>query len=444
MRTTQRFPDYKISVSFLFLFASIAIVQSVLSEEKQPSQADWPDFRGPQGNGLVSGAGDAKPIGLPLKWSETENVKWKTAIPNRGWSTPVVMGGQIWLTAATNDGHDFFAICVDAATGQICFNENVFHADKPEPLGNDVNCYASPSPVIEPGRVYIHFGSYGTACLDTATGKKIWERQDLPCRHYRGPGSSPVLFENLLILTFDGVDLQYVVALDKATGKNVWKTDRTAAWNDLDAKGKPQTEGDLRKAYSTPLIAQVNGAPQMFCAGAKAAYGYDPRTGRELWKIQHLGYSAALRPVFGQGLAFITSGFGKTELFAVRPDGQGDVTKTHIAWKTSKAVPRLSSPILVDDLFYMAADDGNLSCLDAKTGAEVWRQGIGMAVLASPIYADGRLYYFGKLGKTVIIKAGRAYELLATNTLESGLNASPAVTGKAFILRTKTHLYRIE
>ena len=208
---------------------------------------DWPEFRGPFGNGHAT-ADDAKPAGLPLRWSETENVQWKTLIPDCGWSTPVVMGGQVWLTTATEDGHDFFVLCVDAESGQVRFEQKLFHADKPDPLGNNVNCYASPSPVIEPGRVYVSFGSYGTACLDTATQKTIWQRSDLPCRHYRGPGSSPILFEDLLILTMDGVDVQYLVALDKNTGRTVWKTDRTTAWNDLNADGKPKSEGDLRKA----------------------------------------------------------------------------------------------------------------------------------------------------------------------------------------------------
>ena len=248
------------------------------------ARADWPEFRGPWGDGHASAPGDTKLLGLPLHWSETNNIKWKTEIPFRGWSTPVVMGGQVWLTTATDDGHDFFAICVDADSGKIRFNEKVFHSDNPEPLGNgaSMNCYATPSPVIEPGRVYVHFGSFGTACLDTSTGKALWKRDDLRCRHYRGPSSSLISFENLLILTFDGADLQYLAALDKQTGKTVWKTDRSVAWNDENVPGQMAKDGDLRKAHSTPLIVIAAGKPQMLSAGAKAAYGYDPRTGKEL------------------------------------------------------------------------------------------------------------------------------------------------------------------
>src|SRR6185436_5222289 len=181
------------------------------------ARADWPDFRGPSGDGHVPAAGNSKPIGLPLHWSETNNIKWKTEIPYRGWSTPVILGRQVWVTTAKEDGHDFYAIGVDAETGKVLFNEKVFHSDDPEPLGNgaSMNCYATPSAAIEPGRVYVHFGSFGTACLDTSNGKVLWKRDDLRCRHYRGPSSSPVLFENLVILTFDGADLQYHAALDK-------------------------------------------------------------------------------------------------------------------------------------------------------------------------------------------------------------------------------------
>jgi outer membrane protein assembly factor BamB len=406
--------------------------------------ADWPDFRGPWGNGHASAPGDARPKGLPLRWSETDGVKWKTPIPHRGWSTPVVLDGRVWLTTATLDGHDFFAVCVDADTGQVRLNQKVFHTDKPEPLGNGVNCYASPSPVIEPGRVYVHFGSYGTACLDTATGKVLWERRDLPCRHYRGPGSSPILHEDLLILSMDGVDVQYLVALDKKSGRTVWRTDRTAEWNDLDAEGRPFMEGDLRKAFCTPLVVDVSGTVQMLSLGAKAAYAYDPRTGREIWKVRHTGHSSAPRPVFGGSLAFIATGHGMTQMWAVRPDGRGDVTGTHVAWKATRGVPLTASPVLVDDLLFMVSDDGAVTCLEAATGSQVWKERLNGNYAASPVYADGRLYFFSQQGTTTVLKAGRTFEVLATSTLESGFMASPAVSGKAFLLRTKTHLYRIE
>jgi outer membrane protein assembly factor BamB len=409
------------------------------------ARADWPSFRGPWGDGHVTAPDDIKTVGLPLSWSETNNVKWKTEIPYRGWSTPVVMGGQIWLTTATADGHDFFAICADAETGKIQFNEKLFHCETPEPLGNSVNCYAAPSPAIELGRVYVHFGSYGTACLDTRTGKVLWQRQDLLCRHYRGPASSVILFENLVILTMDGADVQYLVALDKLTGKTVWKTNRSVAWNDENSTSRFAKDGDLRKAHSTPLIVEVGGQPQMISAGAKAAYAYDPRNGRELWRVQCPdAWSAAPMPVFSRGLAMFVTGLGKTELYAVRTDGRGDVSGSHIAWKFAKSVAKTSSPVLVDDLLYMVSDDSTATCLEIATGQPVWKERLGGNFAASPIYADGRLYFTNQQGKTTVLKPGRTFEVVATNILENGCMASPSVSGKALFLRTKTHLYRIE
>ncbi len=429
------------SAGFHFLLALI------LSAAGWPAtRADWPELRGPRGDGHLPAPGGTKLIGIPLQWSETNNIQWKTEIPHKGLSTPVVMDGQVWLTTATADGHDFYVICVDAETGRIRFNERLFHHENPESLGNgaSMNSYATPSPVIERGRVYVHFGSFGTACLDTTTDKVLWKRDDLPCRHYRGPSSSPVLFENLLILTLDGADHQYHVALDKQTGKTVWKTNRSVAWNDENVPGQMAKDGDLRKAHSTPLIVTAAGKPQMLSAGAKAAYGYDPRTGRELWKVQHPDFSVAPRPLFDRGMAYIVTGFTKKELWAVKTDGQGDVTESGVVWKLKTRVGKYASPILVDGLIYTASDESFITCLDAVTGETVWTERVGGKYAASPIYADGRLYFFSQEGTTLVLKPGRTLEVLATNTLASGFMASPAVAGKAFYLRTRTHLNRIE
>jgi outer membrane protein assembly factor BamB len=421
-----------VAIAFLFSFS--------------PARADWPEFRGPWGDGHASPPDHQKPVGFPLHWSETNNVKWKTEIPFRGWSTPVVMDGQVWVTTATRDGHDFFAIGLDADTGRILFNQKVFHSDNPEPLGNgaSMNCYATPSPVLEHGRVYVHYGSFGTACLDTKTGNVLWKRDDLRCRHYRGPSSSAIQFENLIILTFDGADLQYHVALDKQTGKTVWKTDRSVAWHDEDVPGQMARDGDLRKAHSTPLIVTVKGKPLMLSAGAKAVYGYDPRSGRELWRVDDPDYSTAPRPLFDGTLAFFVTGLSKNEMWAVKPDGQGDVTETNVVWRLKTHVGRYASPLLVDGLIYDAAEESFVTCVEARTGTVVWSERIGGKYAASPIYADGRLYFFSQEGTTTVLKPGRALEVLATNMLADGFMASPAASGKAFFLRTKTHLYRIE
>jgi outer membrane protein assembly factor BamB len=412
----------------------------------------WPDFRGPDQNGHVGAAG------LPLNWSESENVKWKTEIPFLGLSSPIVMGNQIWLTTATIDGHDFYVLCVDATTGEIITNEKLFHSDDPQSLGNGAqdNSYATPSAVIESGRVYVHYGHFGTACLDTATKEVIWKRDDLKCWHYRGASSSPVLFEDLLILTFDGADLQYLVALDKHTGETVWKTDRSVAWNDEHIDKQMVRDGDWRKAHSTPLIVSIDGNPVMCSTGAKAAYGYNPRTGEELWRVEHEAYSAAPRPVYHDGSFLIVTGFSKgAEMMSVKAGGRGVVTDTHVKWKLDKSFPKYSSPIVVDDLVYFAMDDSFLVCVEAKTGETVWKGRVGGKYRACPIFADGRLYFFSLEGETTVIEPGREFKVLATNRLATeaplddprrgpGFMASPAVVGKAMFLRTRHHLYRIE
>ena len=390
----------------------------------------WPDFRGPRGDG-TSEARD-----IPLAWSEASLVRWKTPIHGRGWSTPAVGDGKVWLTTATEDGKEMSAVGVDLATGRILLDLVLFRNESPQPLGNPVNSYASPSPVVEEGRVWVHFGSYGTACLDASTGKVIWERRDLPCNHFRGPGSSPFLFGDLLILTMDGFDVQYLVALETGTGKTVWKTERSFDFGD--------TDGDLRKAYSTPLVVRIGGEPVMFSPSAKAAYAYDPRDGRELWRIRYDGFSNASRPVFGAGLVFINTGFGKADLWAVRPDGRGDVTDTHVVWKCTQGVPLKPSPVVVGDLIFMGSDNGIATCLEAATGRQVWQARLGGDYSASPLAGAGRVYFFSEEGKTTVIEPGRAFRVLATSRLDAGFMASPAVAGRALILRTKTHLYRIE
>ena len=403
----------------------------------------WPEFRGPWGNGHAAAPGET--LGLPLRWNERENVVWKTAIPHQGWSTPVILGGQVWLTTATEDGHDFFVLCVAADTGEILFNERLFHSDNPEPLGNEVNSYASPSPAIEPGRVYVHFGSYGTACLDTQSFETVWERTDLECRHYRGPGSSAVLHDNLLLLTFDGADVQYVAALDKATGETVWKTHRSTEWTDLDPDGQPLREGDFRKSFTTPLVIPVSDRELMISPASFAAFAYDVRTGQEIWHTTNLSYSPAPRPVFASGLLFLTTGRGSAEIWALRPDGEGDVTDTHVVWHAGGSfVPSEPSPLLVDGLLYLVSNSGTVTCFEAQSGKEVWSHRLGGNYLASPVYADGRIYICNTRGRTSALEAGRAAKVLATNELDAGCLASPAVAGKALFLRTRTHLYRIE
>ena len=392
---------------------------------------NWPEFRGPTGDG------HAQASGLALKWSETENVKWKTAIHGRGWSSPVIWGRQIWLTTATEDGKELFAVCVDRDTGEVTRDVKVFDVAKPRQIAK-VNSYASPTSAIEAGRVYVHFGTYGTACLDTRTGKTLWARRDLNCDHHMGPGASPILFDDLLIFHVDGCDVQYVVALDKATGKTVWRTDRSVDY-------KPVNRYH-RKGFCTPKVVEWGGRLQLISPGSKAVMAYDVRTGRELWKVRYGGWSMTPRPLFGHGLVFIIMDYDFPELWAIRPDGTGDVTDTHVAWKIprGKQMPATPSQLLIGDLLFMVSDKGTASCVEAKTGEVVWRQRLGGQYWASPIYADGRMYFFSHDCVSTVIEPGREYRQLAVNRLDGRMMASPAVSGKALFLRTEEHLYRIE
>lgn len=394
------------------------------------AQENWPQFRGPHANN------HADSTTLPMRWSETENIRWKTPLHDSGWSSPVIWGDQIWVTAATEDGKQDFALCIDKNSGKIVHDIKLWENEKPSPLGNTLNGYASCTPVIEPGRVYVHFGSYGTACLDTASGRILWQRRDLPCEHFRGPGSSPILFENLLIFHMDGYDYQYIVALDKGTGETVWKTDRNIEYG--------TKNGDLMKGFSTPLVIEAAGKTQLISPSSMATISYDPRTGREYWRVRYKTHSGAGMPVFGQGLVYLNTGFGKADLLAVQPDGEGDVTATHVLWAAKKSIGSKPSQVLVDDLIFNVHDTGVASCLDAKTGEELWSKRLGGDFSASPLYADGKIYYCGQDGNTTIVKPAREYLELAKNTLEDGFMASPAVTGKALILRTRSAIYRVE
>jgi outer membrane protein assembly factor BamB len=391
---------------------------------------NWPGFRGPTNDGR-SDASRA-----PLHWSEQKNIAWKTAIPGHGWSSPVVWGKQVWLTTATPDGKELFALCIDLDTGRITRRLEVFHVAQPHPRIVPGSSYASPTPVIEEGRIYVHFGTYGTACLDTSTGKRIWERRDLTLDHKEGAGGSPILRGDFLIFTCDGQDVQYLIALDKRTGKTVWKTERTA-----DFQG---TVPYQRKAYTTPLVIDAPGGQQLISPGAQAAYAYDPQTGKELWKVLYKGWSNVSGPVHGHGLVFINAGFGAPELLAVQPRGSGDVTASQVAWKLTQNVPGLSSPIVVDDWLFVCTDKGIAAGLEARSGKVLWQERLGAGVSASPVLAAGRLYICAEDGRTHVLQPGPTFKVLAVNSLKGMLRASPAVVGRSLILRSETHLYRIE
>jgi outer membrane protein assembly factor BamB len=412
-----------------------------------PAAADWPQFRGPNGDGVHPPRGDGKSHGFPTEWSEEKNIVWKTPVTGRAWSTPVVMGDQVWMTNATEDGTKMHAVCLDKATGRKLHDRLLFENAEPEPLNNAVNSYGSCSPAIDAERVYIHFGSYGTAALDRATGETVWQRRDLPCRHFRGPGSSVALHQDTVILTMDGIDVQYVVALDRKTGRTVWKTDRSADFGDVESDGTIRGGGDFRKAYSTPGFVKVGGRTQLVSMGAKAAYGYDAASGAELWKVTHDGYSAAATPVFiGDRMAILNTGFGKAHLLGVRLEAgmKGDVTASHLMWDTIKRIPTLSSPTVADGKIYVVSELGVLSRIDPESGEIEESIPLRAKFTASGVHADGHLYYLSEEGEGMVVKPGNDIRVVATNRLDDGFMASPALDGSALYLRTRSHVYRVE
>ena len=406
---------------------------------------NWAEFRGPSG----TGHSDSK--GLPREWSESSNVLWKTAIRGKGWSSPVVWGKQVWLTSAAADGKEHYAVCVDRDSGKILLDEKVVDqkvfetTHDPEAvkkyyeLFKKFNSFASPSPVIEEGRVYLHWGANGTACLDTATLKPVWVRQDIKCDHHRGAGSSPILWKNLLILTFDGFDQQFVLALDKATGKQVWRADRAHDFRTGD--------GDQKKGYGTPVVFEIGGRSLLVSPAARGLVALDPETGKQVWQLLHDQHSAASRPLYGNGMIFLSTGFGKSELLAIRPEGSGDLGAGAIAWKIPKGIGSKPSPLLVGEFLFVGADGGLASCFEAKTGAQVWQQRVGKASFtASPIYADGVVYFFGEDGSTVAVDAAaREFKELGKGKLDQGgVMGTPAIAGKSLFIRTEGNLYRVE
>jgi len=382
---------------------------------------EWPQFRGP------TGQGHSTERGLPIEWGETRNIVWKTPVPGRGWSSPVVSNGRIWLTTAIpGRGASLRALAYDLRTGRPLVDVEVFRLDHAE-LTNIKNSHASPTAVVDGDNVFVHFGADGTAALTTA-GEILWKAR-LPYESQHGNGGSPIVYRDLMILSGDGSNEAFVVALDKATGKVRWRTPRRRPWD---------------QAYSTPLIIRVNDREQLVSVGAYRASAYDPESGREIWRVSYAdGFSNVPRPVYGHGLVYITTGFQQPSLLAVRADGSGDVTRTHVAWTMKRGAPLTPSPLLVGDELYIVNDVGIASCLDAQTGETHWQQRLGGNFSASPFLADGRIYFQSEEGVTTVIAAGKTFRKLATNELDGETLASAAVSEGSLVVRTATHLYRI-
>jgi outer membrane protein assembly factor BamB len=439
-RCRLRIPLLAISVEFLLVFAATG-----------HSGESWPQFRGPDGQGH-SDATD-----LPADWDNPENILWKTSIPGRGWSSPVVMDGQVWLTTALEtegsaelrkrqlEGDTFadskdvvqsvslHAIGIDLHTGTVLHDLVLVDIDEPVPI-HSLNSYASPTPVLAPERLYCDFGRMGTFCVDVNRGEVVWHQQ-LQQIHSVGPGSSPLLVDGLLILTCDGLVEQFVAALDTATGEMVWRTSRPPMSGD---------DGELHKAFSTPILVGSAAGQQLFVPGAQWAAAYEPRTGKEIWRMQHgEGFSLVPRPVAAGGIVYMYTGFAGKGLLAIRIDGHGVVTDSHVVWNQNGVASMRPSPLLINGRIYTVTESGVASCVNAETSEIVWRKRLGGNFSASLLFAANQIYACSEEGVVTVFQTGDEYQELEKHYLEERIMASPAVVGESILLRTGDYLYRI-
>lgn len=398
--------------------------------------SNWTHFRGTNLNGIAD-AGNA-----PLKWGEDQNMKWKTEIHGKGWSSPVIFGNQIWITTASQDGKELFALCIDFQTGKIVHDIKVF---SPENVAgkHTLNSYATPTPCIEKNFVYVHFGSMGTACINSSDGSIVWTRTDLKCRHVQGPASSPVIYKNLLILHYEGTDVRFITALDKATGKTVWKTDRPEEpYRPLSEIGK--------KSYVTPVIINVKGRDLLISNGSAVCNAYDPSTGQEIWNVIRGAESTVSMPFTEKGIVYFYTGYMVdtdksqfSEILAVNPDGKGDITASNVLWKKRVEPMQLLTPVIKDGLIYTVDTKNNLLCIDASSGSDVWSTHLQANFNSSPVYAAGNIYFFSVKGEGLIIKPGREMVIVERNQLGDQIFATPAILRNSIILRTEKYLARI-
>lgn len=412
----------------LILFTGLATFHA-----QSPS---WTHFRGSNLNGI------SEETNIPLSWNDSTNIAWKTAIEGKGWSSPVVQGEQTWLTTATNNGMEMRAICLDFSTGDIIHNILLFRPDSLYRI-HAINSYATPTPAIEEGKVYMHFGRYGTACLDTESGETLWKRSDMQIEHIQGPGSSLLIYKDKLIVHMEGSDIQYIVALDKKSGETLWKTDRPKELYDkLEPIGK--------KAYITPIIVNVKGRDLMISNGSAACIAYDPQTGKEVWRIVYGEDSTVAMPTESEGTIYFYVGFESdssgekvAKLMAVNPDGTENIEESNVLWSVETPILQLLSPLVLDGLLYTIDSRSVLLCLDASDGTTIWSKRLKGKFHSSPLYADGHIYFNSTRGYTYVIESGKELHMVSENRLDGEIWATPAIIGGAILMRTSKYLYKI-
>jgi outer membrane protein assembly factor BamB len=409
----------------LSTFALLVVIAAVAS-------ADYPQFRGPAGDGHATASS------LPETWNETMNVAWKTPIPGKGWSSPSLHSGRIYVTSAVPvdptqpDGDlSLRVMCLDAGSGKFYWDHEVFtQSAATAPKIHSKNSHASPTPIVAGERLYVHFGHQGTACLDL-DGNILWRNDRIMYPPVHGNGGSPILVDGKLIFTCDGASEPAVIALDATTGEEAWRFSRP---------------GDPPKtfAFATPTAIEVAGKTQVICPGAGGVDALDPATGQAIWRVNYDGYSVIPKPVFGHGLVFISTSYDSPSVLAIRPDGSGDVTETHVAWTLKKGAPHTPSMLLVGDELYMVSDNGIATCVSARTGKEHWQQRIGGNYSSSLVYADGKIYIQSEEGPAIMLRPGKKF----AKPIEAGFKertlASYAVGDSALFIRTERNLYRVE
>ncbi len=393
-------------------------------------ETEWPQFRGPTGQGISSA------VNVPIEWNANDHVAWKAEVPGRGWSSPVLSKGRLYLTSAetTADSPDvtLHALCLDAANGHVIWDTEVFRPDPSGPAAmHRKNSPASATPIVTGDRLYVHFGHMGTAALDLA-GKVVWTQTGLQYSPVHGNGGSPALVDGTLVFSCDGAKDPFVAALDAATGKVKWQTPRNS-------------QSKKQFAFSTPLAIELGGKKQIISPGPGIVGAYDPTDGHEIWRVDYgQGYSVVPRPVYSHGLLYLSSSFDRPTFYAIKPDGaQGDVTATNVAWTQSKGAPHTPSAVVVGDEIYFVSDSGIATCADAATGATYWSERLGGDFSASPLAAEGRVYFQNETGVGTVVKAGKTFEVLAKNELGEKTLASYAVADGALFIRSEGHLWRI-
>lgn len=434
----------------------MVVLLSAVAVHVIAADRSWPQFRGPHGNGHAI---DAQ---VPLRFGENQSVAWRTELPGKAWSSPVVVDGVVWLTSAIEQvpteeekaqllasdvnknqqasrdvakAIDLKLISVDFESGSILKTIDLASVEQPDAI-HTLNSYASPTPMIAEDHIYCHFGTFGTFCVQRTTGDILWKRR-FPLTHSVGPGSSPLVCDDVLVLIQDGCDGQYVIGLDRSNGETKWEVDRP----ELDT-----TDGEQKKSFCTPITVTDNrGRQQVICLGARWIVAYDPATGKEIWKCHHGdGFSIVPRPVCDSNLVYFSTGYNKPSLVAVRIDGDGDVSQTHIQWTAAKGIPAKPSPILLDGRIYVIDDTGVASCFDASDGTVIWKQRIGGNYSASPVLAGGNIFFASQEGKVTVLKPGPDFQQLAENQIDDRIMASPAIYQDSILLRTERAIYRFD